>query len=131
MTSFKQFIDTHRPITNTWVMGLILGKSHYLQYLDANNLYGWAMSQPGPTDRFRWVANPEKLKDSITEMAKKVGKGCLPEVNVSYSQNLHDLHNYYPFMCEKRKINGLQILVPNLYDKKKYVINIRALDQAL
>ena len=34
-------------------------------------------------------------------------------------------------MCEKIKINKAEKLVPNLYDKKKYVIHIRALDQAL
>ena len=34
-------------------------------------------------------------------------------------------------MCEKLKINGVEKLVPNLYDKKKYVMHITALDQAL
>ena len=34
-------------------------------------------------------------------------------------------------MCERRKINGVQKLAPNLYDKKKYAIHITALDQAL
>ena len=34
-------------------------------------------------------------------------------------------------MCEKLIINGAEKLFPNLYDKKKYVIHIRALDQAL
>ena len=29
--------------------------SLYIQYLDANNLYGWAMSQSLPTGRFKWV----------------------------------------------------------------------------
>ena len=34
-------------------------------------------------------------------------------------------------MCERIKINGVEKLIPNLYDKKRYVIHIRALDQAL
>ena len=104
-------------------------ESHNLQYLDANNLYGRVMSQNFPTGGFKWIANPEKLKD--IEMAKKVGKGYLLEVDLSYSQNLHNMHTGLLLMCEKRKINGVLKLVPNLYDKKKYVIHITALDQAL
>ena len=34
-------------------------------------------------------------------------------------------------MCECMKVNGVEKLIPNLYDKKRYVIHIRALDQAL
>ena len=34
-------------------------------------------------------------------------------------------------MCERMKINGVKKLIPNLYDKKRYIILIRALDQAL
>ena len=52
------------------------------------------------------------------------------EFEVSYRGNLHDLHNDPPFMCEKRKIYRVQKLVPNLF-YKKYVIHIKALDQAL
>ena len=50
----------------------------YLQYLDVNNLYGWAMSQSFPTGRFKWVKNPDKLKGNISELAKEAkesGKG--------------------------------------------------------
>ena len=43
----------------------------------------------------------------------------------------HDVHNDLPFMCEKTKVNKVEKLVPNLYDKKKYVIHIHALDQDL
>ncbi|CAH3027156.1 unnamed protein product, partial [Porites evermanni] len=32
-------------------------KSTFIQYLDANNLYGWAMSQSLPTHGFKWMSN--------------------------------------------------------------------------
>ena len=57
--------------------------------------------------------------------------GYLLEVGVRYSKELHDLHNDIPFMCSKMKVNGVEKLIPNLYDKKKYIIHIRALKQAL
>ena len=58
-------------------------------------------------------------------------KGYLLEVDVSYPKELHDQHNDLPFMCEKMKINKVEKLVPDLHDKKKYVIHIKTLDQAL
>ena len=64
-------------------------------------------------------------------LAKCGSKGYLLEVDVKYPKELHDLHNDLPFMCEKIKINKVEKLVPNLYDKKKYITHIRALDQAL
>ena len=101
----------------------------YLQYLDATNLYGWAMSQPLPTRGFKWVGiKPSK----ISQLAKRKSKGYLLEVDVCYPRELHDSHNDLPFMCKHTKINGVEKLIPNLYDKKRYVIHIRALlDQAL
>ena len=84
----------------------------YLQYLDANNLYGWAMSQPLPTGGFRWVkcddGNPNRL---VEEMASKKDLGYLLEVDVSYPKKLHDLHNDLPFMCTKMRINGIEKLI--------------------
>ena len=103
-------------------------KTNYLQYLDANNLYGWAMSQPLPTGGFPWV---DIKPDKISKLVKRKSKGYLLEVDVRYPKELHDSHNDLPFMCERMKINGVEKLIPNLYDKKRYGIHIRALDQAL
>ena len=101
-------------------------ESSYLQYLDANNLYGWAMSQPLPAGGFKWVdVNPNE----ISELATRTDKGYLLEVDVSYPKELHNPHNDLPFMCER--INGVEKLVPNLRDKKNYIIHIQALNQAL
>ena len=107
-------------------------KSSYLQYLDKCNLCSWAMIQPLPTGGFRWVSDVSRFTpDEIGRLANCENKGHLLEVDVKYSKELHDLHNELPFMCEKMKINGVEKLVPNLYDKKKHVIHIKALDQAL
>ena len=100
----------------------------YLQYLDANNLYGMAMSQPLPNGGFRCIdVNP----DEIFELATRTDKGYILEVDVSYPKELHSLQNDLPFMCERMEINRAEKLVPNLTDKKGYVIHIRALNQAL
>ena len=53
------------------------------------------------------------------------------EVDVRYPKELHDYHNDLPFMCAKMRINGVEKLVPNLYYKKKYVIHVKALAQAI
>ena len=103
-------------------------ESSYLQDLDANNLYGWAMSQPLPAGGFKWVdVNPKE----ISELATRTDKGYVLEVDVSYPKELHNSHNDLPFMCERIEINGVEKLVPNLRDKKNYVICIQALNQAL
>ncbi|XP_072024902.1 uncharacterized protein [Amphiura filiformis] len=62
--------------------------SKYIQYLDNNNLYGWAMSQPLPTGDFEWMT-PKQL-DSWDEIP------CILEVDLEYPKKLHDLHNDYP-----------------------------------
>ena len=98
-------------------------KTSYLQYLDANNLYGWAMSQLLSTGGFKWT---EVKPEEISRLAKLKNKGYLLEVDVKYPKELHDSHNNLLFMCKKLKTNGVQKLIPNLYDKKKYVIHSRA-----
>ena len=107
-------------------------ESSYLQYLDANNLYGWAMSQELPTHRFKWITDVKDFTTgNIGRLVKKNKHGYLLEVNVDYPQELHDKHNDFPFLAEKMKIKKVEKLIPNLHNKKKYVIHIRALDQAL
>ena len=100
----------------------------FLQYLDVNNLYGWVMSQLHPTGGFKWVdVNPADNR----ELVRCKNEGYLLEVDISYPKELHDLHNALPFMCKKMEINKVEKLVPNLHNKKNYIIHIRALDQAL
>ena len=103
-------------------------ESTYLKYLNTNNLYGWAMLQLLPTSKFKWI---EIDQDQISDLTTSKIKGYLLEVDVRYPTELHDSHNYLPFMYEKMKINKVEILVPNLRNKKNYVIYILVLDQVL
>ena len=78
------------------------------------------MSQLLPTGGFKWVNDLSKFTpDEIGRLAKRGSKGYLLEVDVKYPKERHDLHNDLPFMCEKLKINKVEKLVSNLYDKKK------------
>ena len=86
-------------------------ESSYLQYLDANNLYGWVMSQLLPTSKFEWV---DIEPSQIHALAARKIKGYLLEVDVKYPADLHDSDNNLPFMCERMEINGVKKLIPFL-----------------
>ena len=86
------------------------------------------MSQPLPTGGFHWV---DIHPNEVSELAIYSEKGYLLEVDMACPRELHDYHNDLPFMCERMVIGRVEKLVPNLYYKKRYVIHIRSLDQAL
>ncbi|CAG2190274.1 unnamed protein product [Mytilus edulis] len=71
----------------------------YLTYLDANNLYGWAMVQSLPTGDFEWV-EPEEI-----EYPDDHEYGAMVECDLEYPEKLHDAHNDYPLAPENVKIN--------------------------
>ena len=91
--------------------------SKYITYLDANNLYGWAMSQKLPTGGFKWMS-----KQELDEWRSNP-QGCILEVDLEYPRELHDLHNDYPLAPERLMMNGVEKLIPNLNDKKRYVVH--------
>ena len=97
--------------------------SKYIAYLDANNLYGWAMSKPLPTHGFEW------MKESELENWKK--HPCILEVDLEYLWSLHDLHSDYPLAPEQLQVNKVNKLIPNLWDKNKYIIHYENLKQYL
>ena len=106
-------------------------ESIYLQYLDANNLYRWAMAQKLPTQGFKWKEGEDLTPEKIDKLVKKDKRGYFLEVDVEYPKELHENHNELPFLTERMKICRVEKLVPNLKDKKGYVVHIKALDQAL
>ena len=113
----------------------------YIIYLDANNLYGWAMIQPYSYSGFRWV-EPKYYAE------KEEGIGYIYEIYLEYPEELHDLHNDYPLAPEKLcvsdemlsdycrdiknkfKISNGKVhkLIPTLNDKERYVLHEKNLE---
>ena len=107
-------------------------ESSYIQYLDANNLYGWAMSQKLPVNGFKLIKDVTKINEIfIKNYGEYRNKRYILEVDVEYPKNLHDLRSDLPFLPERMKIDKCKKLVYNLHNNEKYVVHIRSLKQAL
>jgi hypothetical protein len=125
--------------------------SSFIRYLDMNNLYGWSMSQRLPLNNFRWATNDEITSFDVTTLPDDGDQGAILEVDVSYPDELHDLHNDLPLLPERVRVNAkdksayttyleemLSIkcgktdkLIPHLGKRTKYVLHYRNLKQAL
>uniref|UniRef100_A0A2S2PFU4 DNA-directed DNA polymerase n=1 Tax=Schizaphis graminum TaxID=13262 RepID=A0A2S2PFU4_SCHGA len=107
-------------------------KSSFIQYVDANNLYGYAMSQFLPYGGFEWMDPEYYSVDKILEIKKNQKKGFLFEVYLSYPVELHEKHNDLPY-CPENIIGSQKLpkLLTTLYDKKNYILHYLNLQQAL
>ena len=107
--------------------------SKYLMYVDANNLYGSAMSEKLPVHSFKWMSNKEIeniFNNQIVQVWEKTP--CILEVDLEYPEELHDLHNDYPLCPERVECDkGVKKLIPNLRHKNNYVIHYKNLMQCL
>ena len=74
--------------------------SSYIQYLDANNLYGSAMSKKLPVNEFKWTDNNIINEEFVKNYNENDKKGHILEVDVKYPKTLHDLHSDLPFLSE-------------------------------
>ena len=112
-------------------------ESTYIKYLDANNLYGWAMSQSLPTHGFKWMKDitKDKVMDILEKanhsMSNRGRKGYIFEVDLEYPSNLWESHNDYPLAPEKMIVNGVEKLICHFKPRKNYVVHYRNLRQYL
>ena len=73
----------------------------YITYLDMNNLYGYAMSQYLPYANFKWVKNINEIEQKLMKIKSNNSIGYILEVDLEYTQNLHNEHSDYPLAPEK------------------------------
>ena len=104
--------------------------STFIQYLDANNLYGWAMSQKLPIKGFKWI-DADKSKVLKLLEKKDTNIGYIFEVDLVYPESLWDSHNDYPLALEKIKIDKIDKLICSFLPKKHYVLHYKNLKQYL
>ena len=122
----------------------------YILDLDANNLYGWAMSQPLPTGDFKWLNDDgelSSLNEKLLNITDSSDVGYILEVDLEIPKNLHDYFNEYVPAPEHLSVSEDMLssfsrdclkklnlkhtsgtkLIPNLYNKEKYVVHHKAL----
>ncbi|XP_043470555.1 DNA polymerase-like [Leptopilina heterotoma] len=105
--------------------------SSYIVYLDANNLYGWAMIQALPYGGFEWVNDVDRSFNY--NIGNDSNFGYILEVDLEYPHDLHESHSDLPFCPEHSKPPGSkqEKLLTSLLPKQKYILHYRALQQAI
>ena len=102
-------------------------ESKFITYLDANNLYGWGMSQKLPFKNFRWLDEAKLANFNPILINAEDNTGYILQVDLEYPKELHDAHNDYPLAPGPMKLNKIDKLTPNLKDKAKYILHLKNL----
>ena len=107
-------------------------ESSYIEYLDATNLYGWAISQKIQANGFKWVKKLSRFNEIfIKNHNENSNTGYFLEIDIDYPKKLFDLHKDLPFLPERKKVNKVEKLICSVEDKEKYVMHIRVLKRSL
>ena len=64
-------------------------ESNFIIYLDANNLYGWAMSQYLPYSGFKWLNQKDIDRFDANSIAENSPIGYILEAGLEYTDKLH------------------------------------------
>ena len=90
------------------------------------------MSQKFPVNNFKWVEDVSRINEEfIKNYNENSSKGYILEVDVKYPKKLHDLHSDLPFLPKRIKFYKCKKLVCDLHNKKRHVIHIKSIKQAL
>ena len=137
----------HSRANNKYIKYYDSGKESKYIILDANDLYGWAMSQYLPYSEFKWLNQKEINRFGMNSIEEESSIGYILDVDLEYPCELHKMNNDYPLAPEKLEISqsmlskyrsnivnkyGINIgdvnkLIPNLGNKSKYVLHYRYL----
>ena len=128
-----QVIKKHCVANNEYLPDYDKNKGYtFLQYLDLNSLYAWVMCQKLPhkfCKDLRYI-NQKFIKNYDEDFSEK---GYILEVDVEYPKDyyLQNEHRNLSSLPQKIKINSQTKLTANFYDKTRYAVHIKLLQQAL
>jgi len=77
----------------------------FITYLDANNLYGTAMSEPLLTGGFGFLDDEQMAAFDVMTIPKDSDRGYIVECDLKYPESLHELHSDYPMASEHLTIS--------------------------
>ena len=107
-------------------------KPSYIQYLDANNFYGKAMTEKLPVRGFKWLNDISKIDEGFVKVYNKNdNESYILDVDIDYPSKLQNIHSDLPFLPERMVINNTKKFFCNLNDKKNYMVHNNVLKQAL
>ena len=148
MRGVSYIANRYGAANNKYMKDYVLeSPTKYIMYLDANNLYGWAMSQKLSTGGFKWLSDKKISEMNLGKYTEDSDVGFIFEVDLEYPRELHDDHSDYPLAPEKVKvtkemlppycksisgkydisISQVSKLIPTLCNKEKYVLHYRNL----
>ena len=158
-------VDMYRS-GERWLRGGMVGVMHRhaevqsdssdkLLYLDATNLYGWAMTQALPEGDFKWMNARDVAKYSqpaeILKMGDEAPRGAMFVCDIDIPEHLHDYFSDYPLLPENRFVSSTEMspkqlelagvdydqkarvkkLISDLHPKREYHLHYRMLKFAL
>ena len=85
-------------------------------YFDANSLYSWAMCNDLPVGEFRWVKK-DRINNFMNKVILEKNYYFFVECDITYSKELHDLHNDYTLAPKK-------VVIDKKFKKSTYQNNI-------
>ena len=104
----------------------------YLTYLNANNFYGWAMSQKLPVNGFRWVNDVSRFNEDFIKITIKI---VMQDISLKQMQSIQKIYlvviKSYHFNQKEERLEKVEKHICSIEDKEKYVTHIRALKQVL
>ena len=78
-------------------------ESSYLKYWNVNNLYGSAMWQKLPVNKFEWIEDTSQFNEGFIKKYEESYEGYFLKVDIKYPEKLYELHNDSLFLPERMK----------------------------